>query len=584
MAKPLAALPASLGATRVRASALSLARASPRVFTPRRVLSRSACPPLRLSNRRALVVAAAAPDAATVLPEIVASFNLATFTPQVFWLAMIFAPRHPVTRAVMGSWLPIVWATGVHFFVDYVGFNQPGALEEAAKFGQVFDPSIPPWSWADGSVDGPLRGFQSMLENPNFVTEEWAHVLAWDLFVGRWMWLDAVARDVPLLGACLLTTNFTGPPGLLQYFLVCLLSGKGLPPAGTVAGSNAGSEPERSESTSASLPPKAAATTPNAGALVARLWGEDADGNAVGYSPEAIAAACADDVVWEDLCAPGEPRRGRAAVFAALSARAAADASAGARVVVERRADGTRAAGFTWHRAETNGDGDGDDDASSSSSSRRGLRGTTFVELDAEGRVRYARECAEPILKPGGATAGLLKAVARPPSTPPGPLAAPRVPSNASDLVSYLWREVQGTSGFREEALRYFSENIVYEDLNFDAPFVGKPATAAFLEEFDIPGLAFVPDRISDGDRACCFTWEVDLGVEGAARVKGISFYECERVGEGEGVRVAYVRDIPEPTMKPPPLQALAAAVNPATRVFATVPSEREMVASARGR
>ena len=575
MATPLAALPASLGATRVRASALSLRRASPRVNTFRRVVS--ARPVLQLSNRRALVVAAAAPEAATVLPEIVASFNLATFTPQVFWLAMIFAPRHPVTRAVMGSWLPIFWATGVHFFVDYVGFNQPGALEEAAKFGQVFDPSIPPWLWADGSVDGPLRGFQSMLENPNFVTEEWAHVLAWDLFVGRWMWLDAVARDVPLLGACLLTTNFTGPPGLLQYFFVCLLSGKGLPSAGTATG-NATVAGSKASSESKPLPSKAATTTPNAGALVARLWGEDVDGTIIGYSPEAIVAACADDVVWEDLCAP-EPHEGRAAVFAALSARAAADASAGARVVVERRSDGTHAAGFTWHRAETNGG----DDAS------RGLRGTTFVELDAEGRVRYVRECAEPILKPGGATAGLLKAVAQPPSTPPGPLAAPRAPSNASDLVSYLWREVQGTSGFREEALRNFSESIVYEDLNFDAPFVGKTATAAFLEEFDIPGLAFVPDRISDGDRACCFTWEVDLGVEGAARVKGISYYECEGVGEPSGseegsVRVTYVRDIPEPTMKPPPLQALAAAVNPATRVFATVPPEREMVASARDR
>ena len=168
-------------------------------------------------------------DAAEFLPEIVASFNLATFTPQVFWFAMILAPRNPVVKTVMGSWLPVLIASGIHFYVDYVGFNQPGALEEAAKFGAVFDPTIAPWDWANGAVTGPLLGFQSMLENPNFVTEEWAHVLAWDLFVGRWMWLDAIERDVPFLWACLLTINFTGPPGLLQYFVVCLLSGKGLP-------------------------------------------------------------------------------------------------------------------------------------------------------------------------------------------------------------------------------------------------------------------------------------------------------------------------------------------------------------------
>ena len=181
--------------------------------------------PCSNSNRRALVVAAAAPEAATVLLEIVASFNLATFTPQVFWLAMIFAPRHPVTRAVMGSWLPIFWATGVHFFVDYVVSTNPARSRKPPSSAQVFDPSIPPWSWADGSVDGPSAGSSPCSRTPTSSPRS-GRAARVDLFVGRWMWLDAVARDVPLLGACLLTTNFTGPPGLLQYFFVCLLSGK----------------------------------------------------------------------------------------------------------------------------------------------------------------------------------------------------------------------------------------------------------------------------------------------------------------------------------------------------------------------
>ena len=113
---------------------------------------------------------------------------------------MILAPNSPVTRTVMGSWIPVLFAASIHFFVDSVGFTQPGALEEAAKFGAVFDPTIPPTMWASGEVTGPLKGFTSMLENPNFVTEEWSHVLAWDLFVGRWMWLDASQRNVPFLG------------------------------------------------------------------------------------------------------------------------------------------------------------------------------------------------------------------------------------------------------------------------------------------------------------------------------------------------------------------------------------------------
>jgi hypothetical protein len=117
---------------------------------------------------------------------------------------------------------------------------------------------------------------------------------------------------------------------------------------------------------------------------------------------------------------------------------------------------------------------------------------------------------------------------------------------------------------------------------------------SSFLEEFDIPGLTFVPDRISDGEDSCCFTWEVDLGVEGAARVKGISFYECEsffgtievrdedgnvsRV-KGDEVRVTYVRDIPESTLKPPPLQVLAGLVKPDIRTFKPLLKEQQAVA-----
>lgn len=512
----------------------------------------------------AALMNAAPSDAAEVLPEMVASFNLATFSPQVFWLLMILAPTSPVTRAVMGSWIPVILAASIHFFVDSVGFTQPGALEEAAKFGQVFDPTIPPTQWASGEVTGPLEGFRSMLENPNFVTEEWAHVLTWDLFVGRWMWLDALARDVPFLGPSLLLTNFTGPPGLILYFLVCLFTGKGLP-----------SVPEPASSTAASkaLPsmiPAIATTDRDAGALVAELWSPSRGG--VGWSAEAIVAACAEDVLWEDLSGAGI-LEGRAAVFEALKAREARDARAGATLVTERTAPGRAAAGFTWHRARQGEKG--------GVAAGRGLRGTTFVELDADGRVAFVREAAEPIVKPGGATADLLKAIAKPPIAPLGRLESTRVPTSASDLVAYLWKEVQGCEGFRSEALNNFADDIVYEDLNFEVPFVGKSQVGTFLEEFDIPGLTFVPDKASDGDTACVFTWEVDLGMEGSQRVKGISFYECEPTGAG-GVRVTYVRDIPESVLKPPPVQALAGIIDPALRVLTPAPPEADMVAAAR--
>jgi hypothetical protein len=58
---------------------------------------------------------------------------------------------------------------------------------------------------------------------------------------------------------------------------------------------------------------------------------------------------------------------------------------------------------------------------------------------------------------------------------------------------------LQGAAGFLPEVLRNFDENIVYEDLNFAVPFVGRKAVAGFLEEFDIPGVTFIPGRISVG-------------------------------------------------------------------------------------
>ncbi|CAJ1405630.1 unnamed protein product [Effrenium voratum] len=97
-------------------------------------------------------------------------------------------------------------------------------------------------------------------------------------------------------------------------------------------------------------------------------------------------------------------------------------------------------------------------------------------------------------------------------------------------------------------------------------PMRGKEEVGDFLEKFaEIKALKFVAERFSDGRRACCFTWNVEIAgaPEDAPRIKGISFYELDDKG-----KIAYVRDIPESLQKPPPLQALAAAVQPRLRVF----------------
>ena len=54
-------------------------------------------------------------------------------------------------------------------------------------------------------------------------------MLIWDLFVGRYIWLDGERRGVFTPHSVLLT-NLIGPPGLMLHFLTCVLTGKGLPP------------------------------------------------------------------------------------------------------------------------------------------------------------------------------------------------------------------------------------------------------------------------------------------------------------------------------------------------------------------
>eukprot|EP00793_Prasinoderma_coloniale_P000270 PRCOL_00005254-RA len=476
---------------------------------------------------------------------------------------MTVAPRAAVTRALMTPlWFPIACA-GVHFWVDAIGFGQPNATEELAKFAGVFS--------AEGALRNvPLESFQSMLENPNFVTEEWAHVLAWDLFVGRWVWLDAVRRDVPLVRASVLLTNFTGPPGLLLHLTMCMLSGKGLPPPEWDGGQGA----EGSGGSSALpfvLP--AAPDVSRADERIRRTFCSDGGGEwcdcieCGAWDAGRVAAACAPDVVWEDMSLE-EPLRGSQAVYAHLAAAQAEDERNGATIAIERIADGERASGFTFHRAREGVSG-------------RGLRGTLYLEVDDQGRIQYVRVGVEPLFKPGEATAKLLKAIAEKQAgdggtadaRPAGALER-RTPTACSDVVRYLWCDVQGSgASVVDESVRFFSDGVRYEDFNYEQPFLGKAAVEAFLREFDIPGLTFVVERVSDGESACAFCWEVDLGMgEGARRVKGISFYELDQDG-----KIAYVRDIPEPAIKPPPMPAIYAALgklDPALKVVIPSPYE----------
>uniref|UniRef100_A0A7S2EGJ5 Uncharacterized protein n=1 Tax=Trieres chinensis TaxID=1514140 RepID=A0A7S2EGJ5_TRICV len=143
-----------------------------------------------------------------------------TFAPQFLWLLMIAAPSSTLTKRVMGPLQPILALACVHFAIVVTAAAQEGALSQVLIFTEVFDPSL-----------SQLAGMQKLFAYPNFVAEEWPHVLIWDLFVGRAIWLDGLERGINTRLA-LAFCNFIGPPGLLIHAATCVITKKGLPSMG----------------------------------------------------------------------------------------------------------------------------------------------------------------------------------------------------------------------------------------------------------------------------------------------------------------------------------------------------------------
>lgn len=146
------------------------------------------------------------------------AFNVATFLPQPFWLFLIFLPKSGITKKMFGGMELVTLFCLVHFTIVVTSILQPDGTAPIAEFNDVFDPA-----------GNPQAAMVNMMRYPNFVSEEWSHVLTWDLFVGRWIWLDGIRRGI-FTSHSVLLTNLIGPPGLLLHWATCFVTGKGLTP------------------------------------------------------------------------------------------------------------------------------------------------------------------------------------------------------------------------------------------------------------------------------------------------------------------------------------------------------------------
>ncbi len=113
------------------------------------------------------------------------------------WFLVIFVPRWSVTVAIMRSPLVVLPAA-----LLYVALILPGLLDVLPALAR---PAL-----------GPIA---ALLGTPTGATIAWVHFLAFDLFVGRWVYLDARERGLSpwLVSPVLVLVLMVGPLGLATY-------------------------------------------------------------------------------------------------------------------------------------------------------------------------------------------------------------------------------------------------------------------------------------------------------------------------------------------------------------------------------
>ncbi len=123
------------------------------------------------------------------------AWTVVNFSSVPVWLAMILAPRSGITRWMADRLVPLYAGLGV----TYTAFLAAGALR------------------ADERVDFlSMESVQRTLQDPSSMVAAWTHYIAFDLFVGRWIWEESLREGRPARISLLLTW-WAGPMGLTSY-------------------------------------------------------------------------------------------------------------------------------------------------------------------------------------------------------------------------------------------------------------------------------------------------------------------------------------------------------------------------------
>lgn len=124
-------------------------------------------------------------------------FSVVFLTAAPFWALMILLPRWSWTKRIVSS--PLIAAPAAAIYVALL----------VTQLGTV----LPAVSSPD------IDAVMALLSTPEGAALGWAHFIAFDVFVGRWMYLDSRERGVHglLMAPILVLTILLAPAGLLVY-------------------------------------------------------------------------------------------------------------------------------------------------------------------------------------------------------------------------------------------------------------------------------------------------------------------------------------------------------------------------------
>ncbi|WP_446219533.1 ABA4-like family protein [Micromonospora sp. IBHARD004] len=126
-----------------------------------------------------------------------ALFTLTFAVAAPFWALMVLLPHWSWTARIIRS--PLIVLPGLVIY----------AMLVIPALGDVLPAVLSPT----------LGGVRDLLGSTDGAAAAWAHLIAFDLFVGRWAWLDSRERGVPalLMAPVLVLTILLGPLGLAAY-------------------------------------------------------------------------------------------------------------------------------------------------------------------------------------------------------------------------------------------------------------------------------------------------------------------------------------------------------------------------------